>query len=65
MQQTQGRLADGLTGTTLVTTAVGWLDSINQLLQAFSLTVALISGVFALYFQLKRLIRERGEKRDP
>lgn len=61
-QQTQERLVDGLAGTSL-TAGVGMnLAELNVILETATLTIGLIAGVFALFFQVRRYYR--GKKRD-
>ncbi len=61
-QQTQERVVDTLAGTSL-TAGVGMnLADLNVILETVTLTIGLIAGVFALFFQVRRYYR--GKKRD-
>ena len=56
-QQTQERVVDGLAGTSL-TAGVGMtLADFNIILETATLTIGLIAGVFALFFQARRWYR--------
>ncbi len=61
-QQTQERVVDTLAGTSL-TAGVGMnLAELNVVLETVTLSVGLVAGVFALFFQVRRYYR--GKKRD-
>lgn len=56
-QQTRERVVDGLAGTSL-TAGVGVnLADFNIILETATLTIGLIAGVFALFFQVRRYYR--------
>ena len=61
-QQTQERLVDGLAGTSLTAGVSMTLADFNVILETATLTIGLIAGVFALFFQVRRY--RRGKKRD-
>lgn len=61
-QKVQERLVDGLAGISL-TSGVGMnLADFNVILETATLSIGLVAGVFALFFQVRRYFR--GRKRD-
>ncbi len=61
-QQTQERAVDTLAGTSLTAGVSMNLADLNVILETVTLTIGLIAGVFALFFQVRRYYR--GKKRD-
>lgn len=61
-QKVQERLVDGLAGISL-TSGVGMnLADFNVILETATLSIGLVAGVFALFFQVRRYYR--GKIRD-
>jgi hypothetical protein len=59
---TQERIADGLTGTAITTGAGMTIADFNAYLEAGTLIVGLIAGIFALFFHIRRYRNERKKK---
>ncbi len=56
-QQTQERMVDTLAGTSLTAGVSMTLADFNTILETATLTIGLIAGVFALFFQVRRYYR--------
>ena len=56
-QQTQERLVDGLAGTSLTVGVSMTLADFNVILETATLTIGLIAGAFAMFFQVRRYYR--------
>ena len=61
-QKVQERLVDGLAGISLTSGVSMTLADFNVILETATLTVGLIAGAFAMFFQVRRYYR--GKKRD-
>ena len=56
-QQTQERVVDGLAGTSLTAGVSMSLADFNVILETATLTIGLIAGAFAMFFQVRRYYR--------
>ena len=56
-QQTQERVVDTLAGTSLTAGISMTLADFNIILETATLTIGLIAGAFALFFQIRRYYR--------
>lgn len=56
-QQTQERVVDGLAGTSLTVGISMNLADFNVILETATLTIGLIAGAFAMFFQVRRYYR--------